>query len=139
MVGPGPHHPVGVGARAHRPPPQGRRAPVPDGSSTPGEPSAPRRPSGPRARAQGPGPATGHTQPAAGPTLSLRICLYTNSPDGHFILDHHPANHRAIIAAGFSGHGFKFAPVIGQILADLATTNTTEHPIQFLNLKRFHP
>jgi len=76
---------------------------------------------------------------AIGPTLSLRICLYTNSPDGHFILDHHPHHPRALIAAGFSGHGFKFAPVIGEILADLATTNTTQHPIHFLNLNRFYP
>ena len=74
---------------------------------------------------------------AAGPTLATKICLYTNSPDGHFIIDHHPASHRALIAAGFSGHGFKFATVIGQILADLATTHTTPLPANFLSLARF--
>jgi sarcosine oxidase len=73
----------------------------------------------------------------AGPILSLRTCLYTNSPDGHFIIDRHPAAGRAFIACGCSGHGFKFAPVIGQILADLATTGQTPLPIGFLGLGRF--
>jgi len=53
----------------------------------------------------------------------MKICLYTNSPDGHFILDR--VGDRAVIACGFSGHGFKFAGVIGEILADLATTGST--------------
>jgi len=75
---------------------------------------------------------------ATGPTLSTRICLYTNSPDGHFIIDKHPATGRAIIACGFSGHGFKFATVIGEALADLALTNKTPLPIDFLGLHRFN-
>ncbi len=72
-----------------------------------------------------------------GPSLATRICLYTNSPDGHFIIDHHPASDRAVIACGFSGHGFKFATVIGEILADLTTTGTTPLPASFLGLQRF--
>jgi sarcosine oxidase len=72
-----------------------------------------------------------------GPTLSSRICLYTNSPDGHFIVDRHPAGGRAVIACGFSGHGFKFASVMGEILADVATTGGTTLPIDFLGLRRF--
>jgi sarcosine oxidase len=73
---------------------------------------------------------------ADGPLLSMRTCLYTNSPDGNFILDRHPNHERVLFACGFSGHGFKFAPVIGQVLADLATTGTTKHPVQFLSLNR---
>lgn len=76
--------------------------------------------------------------PAAdGPLLSLRTCLYTNSPDAHFIVDRHPADERVLLACGFSGHGFKFAPVIGEALADLALTGRTEHSVGFLGLDRF--
>jgi sarcosine oxidase len=76
--------------------------------------------------------------PAAnGPLLGLRTCLYTNSPDGHFILDKHPRHPAAILACGFSGHGFKFMPIIGEILADLAVSGETSHPIGFLGIARF--
>ena len=68
--------------------------------------------------------------------MSLRICMYTNSPDHHFILDRHPAHERVTLAAGFSGHGFKFATVIGEALADLATRGRSELPIEFLRLER---
>jgi len=74
---------------------------------------------------------------ADGPLLSMRVCLYTNSPDGHFILDRHPLYERVSVACGFSGHGFKFAPVIGEALAGLAATGTTPLPIGFLGLNRF--
>lgn len=66
-----------------------------------------------------------------------RICLYTNSPDGHFIIDRHPRHERVLLACGFSGHGFKFASVVGQILADLALDSHTHLPAQFLSLARF--
>jgi len=72
----------------------------------------------------------------AGPLLSLRTCLYTNSPDGHFILDAHPAHPNVLLACGFSGHGFKFASVIGEVMADLATRGATELPVGFLGLSR---
>ena len=65
------------------------------------------------------------------------VCMYTMSPDGHFIVDRHPAHQNVVIAAGFSGHGFKFTPVIGQALADLALEGRTELPIDFLTLRRF--
>jgi sarcosine oxidase len=65
------------------------------------------------------------------------VCMYTMSPDHHFIVDFHPEWHNVVIATGFSGHGFKFAPVIGETLADLATTRSTTLPIDFLSLKRF--
>jgi sarcosine oxidase len=72
----------------------------------------------------------------AGPLLSLRTCLYTNSPDGHFILDAHPAHPNVLLACGFSGHGFKFASVIGEVMADLATRGATALPVGFLGLSR---
>ena len=74
---------------------------------------------------------------ANGPLLAMRVCLYTNSPDGHFILDRHPRHDHVTIACGFSGHGFKFASVVGEVLADLAMTGKTDLPAQFLSLKRF--
>lgn len=64
-------------------------------------------------------------------------CLYTMSPDGHFVLGHHPDHPLVSIAAGFSGHGFKFASVIGEILADLALEGRTSQPIGFLSPTRF--
>lgn len=74
---------------------------------------------------------------ADGPLSQMRICMYENSPDGHFIIDKHPANPSIIIACGFSGHGFKFASVVGEVLADLVTDGATRHPIGFLCLSRF--
>jgi sarcosine oxidase len=71
-----------------------------------------------------------------GPLLSMRVCLYTNSPDGHFIIDIHPNHPRVLLACGFSGHGFKFASVVGEVLADLALEGGTQLPAQFLGLAR---
>lgn len=75
---------------------------------------------------------------ALGDILSVKTCLYTYSPDEHFIIDTHPDDNDLIIAAGFSGHGFKFASVVGEILGELATTGKTNQPIDFLRLKRFN-
>jgi sarcosine oxidase len=74
---------------------------------------------------------------ADGQLLSMAICMYTNSPDSHFIVDRHPTCERALIACGFSGHGFKFASVIGEALADLSVRGRSDLPIGFLGLKRF--
>jgi sarcosine oxidase len=65
------------------------------------------------------------------------VCLYTMSPDHHFLIGLHPANDRVAIAAGFSGHGFKFASVMGEALADLATAGGTALPIGFLSPRRW--
>jgi monomeric sarcosine oxidase len=65
------------------------------------------------------------------------VCMYTMSPDEHFILDRHPAAANVVFAAGLSGHGFKFVPVLGRALADLALDGGTDLPIDFLSLKRF--
>lgn len=73
---------------------------------------------------------------AAGPTMSLKSCLFTNSPDEHFIVDLHPDLPQVSLAAGFSGHGYKFSAVIGEVLADLATSGTTPHDISLLRLER---
>ena len=64
-------------------------------------------------------------------------CLYTMTPDAHFLLGLHPEQSRVAIAAGFSGHGFKFASVVGAILADLALDGSTSQPIGFLAPGRF--
>jgi sarcosine oxidase len=74
---------------------------------------------------------------AAGPTMSLKTCLFTNTPDEHFILDLHPTLPQVCIAAGFSGHGFKFCSVVGEIMADLAQTGRSRHHLELFRLQRF--
>jgi sarcosine oxidase len=74
---------------------------------------------------------------ADGPTLAMKTCLFTNSPDGHFIIDRHPALPQVTLAAGFSGHGFKFCSVVGEILADLAVDGTSRWDLGLFNLSRF--
>lgn len=64
-------------------------------------------------------------------------CMYTMSPDENFVLDVHPRHPQVSLVAGLSGHGFKFAPVLGEALADLATTGQSSLPIGFLGLRRF--
>ncbi|WP_344618870.1 N-methyl-L-tryptophan oxidase [Dactylosporangium salmoneum] len=66
---------------------------------------------------------------AAGRFLRGKTCMYTNTPDEHFVVARHPGHERVTVACGFSGHGFKFVPVVGEILADLALTGATSHPI----------
>jgi sarcosine oxidase len=73
---------------------------------------------------------------ADGPTLSMTTCMFTNTPDEHFILDIHPDAPRVSIAAGFSGHGFKFCSVVGEIMADLATTGRTRWNVELFRLAR---
>lgn len=64
-------------------------------------------------------------------------CIYTMTPDEDFLIDMHPEHPQISFAAGFSGHGFKFSSVVGEILADLACEGRTKHPIGFLRLSRF--
>ncbi|MFG0886769.1 N-methyl-L-tryptophan oxidase [Vibrio sp. CJQ_6] len=66
-----------------------------------------------------------------------KTCLYSMTADEHFIIDTLPKHDNIIIAAGFSGHGFKFASVIGEILSDLAVRGETEHDISLFSLSRF--
>ena len=74
---------------------------------------------------------------ALGQVRTLKVCKYTNSADGHFIVDRHPESERVHFACGFSGHGFKFASVIGKVLSELALDGKTERPIGFLGFSRF--
>jgi sarcosine oxidase len=73
----------------------------------------------------------------AGPTLMLKACLFENTPDEHFIVDRLPETPQVVVAAGFSGHGYKFCSVIGEIMADLAIEGATRHDIGLLRLDRF--
>jgi sarcosine oxidase len=73
----------------------------------------------------------------AGATLMLKTCLFTNSPDHHFILDRHPAHPEVTLAAGFSGHGYKFCSVVGEVMAELALDGRSRHDIEFFRLSRF--
>jgi sarcosine oxidase len=80
-----------------------------------------------------------HLPDAEGRLLAAQTCLYTMTPDGDFIIDRLPGCPQVIVAAPCSGHGFKFAPVIGEILADLAATGSTDHDITRFSLARFPP
>ncbi len=68
--------------------------------------------------------------------LDHAVCYYTNSADDHFIVDRHPRHHDVSFAAGLSGHGFKFASVLGEVLADLTLHGQTSLPIDFLACDR---
>jgi sarcosine oxidase len=72
-----------------------------------------------------------------GKLLHAATCMYTMTPDEHFVVAPHPDHPQVSIACGFSGHGFKFAPVLGEVLADLAIEGHTNHPIDFLSAQRF--
>ena len=72
-----------------------------------------------------------------GDCMHSATCMYSNTPDQHFVIARHPEATNVSIACGFSGHGFKFVPVVGEILADLATTGATEHPIALFDPQRW--
>ncbi len=73
----------------------------------------------------------------AGPTMTLRACLFTNTPDHHFIIDLHPDYPQVAFTSPCSGHGFKFASVLGEIMADLAERGETRHNIELFRMERF--
>ncbi|HEX4629342.1 MAG TPA: N-methyl-L-tryptophan oxidase [Chthoniobacterales bacterium] len=74
---------------------------------------------------------------AAAKFREAKPCMYSLTPDGNFVIDRHPQHPNVILCGGFSGHGFKFAPVIGEIAADLALDGGSRHRIDFLSLERF--
>jgi len=75
-----------------------------------------------------------------GRCMSAAVCMYTMTPDENFVIGHVPGTDgRVSVAAGFSGHGFKFTPVVGEILADLAIDGSTAHPIGMFDPTRFDP
>jgi sarcosine oxidase len=73
----------------------------------------------------------------AGPTLALKTCLFELSPDEHFLIGRHADAGSVVVAAGFSGHGFKFCSVVGEIVADLVLDGATTHDIELFRLDRF--
>ncbi|MEP6821591.1 MAG: N-methyl-L-tryptophan oxidase [Chthoniobacterales bacterium] len=75
-----------------------------------------------------------------GAAKSLRdatACMYSLTPDEHFVIDRSPHHQNLILCGGFSGHGFKFVPVVGEIAAELALNGGTRHEIDFLSASRF--
>jgi len=74
---------------------------------------------------------------ASGSEMRRMTCMCTYTVDGDFIIDRHPVHDQVSIACGFSGRGYKFAPVVGEILADLALQGATAHDISFLSARRF--
>ena len=73
----------------------------------------------------------------SGPTMALRTCMFTNTADEHFVVDHHPDHPQVVLLSPCSGHGYKFCSVIGEIAADLASGDgATRHDIGFLRLRR---
>jgi len=78
-----------------------------------------------------------HLPGANGPRTRGGVCLYTLTPDRHFIVDRHPAFSNVAIAAGFSGHGFKFAPVVGEMLADIVTGDRSALTTPLFRINRF--
>jgi sarcosine oxidase len=74
---------------------------------------------------------------ASGRLVAAKTCMYTLTPDGTFIIDRLPNSPGIIVASPCCGHGFKFAPIVGEILSDLATIGMTEHDISDFRLERF--
>ncbi|MCH8062768.1 MAG: N-methyl-L-tryptophan oxidase, partial [Chloroflexi bacterium] len=68
---------------------------------------------------------------------SMKACMFTNSPDEHFLIDRLLDAPQVTVAAGFSGHGFKFCSVVGEVLADLSLNGSTRHDIAMFRLSRF--
>lgn len=78
-----------------------------------------------------------HVPSMNGEFVRAKTCMYTNTPDQHFVISTHPDHPQVSIAAGFSGHGYKFCSVVGEVLADLATDGKTRHPIDLFSPSRF--
>lgn len=74
---------------------------------------------------------------AAGRDLAAITCMDAYTVDDHFIIDRHPEHPQVILGCGFSGRGYKFSPVLGEILSDLAADGQTRHDISFLSVERF--
>jgi monomeric sarcosine oxidase len=77
------------------------------------------------------------TLPGVQGLKSARICLYTMTPDEHFIIDKHPEFPHIVIAGGCSGHAFKFSTLIGKILSELVIDRYTKHNIDMFGVQRF--
>lgn len=78
-----------------------------------------------------------HLPHANGELEHAAVCMYCMTPDAHFLVGPHPQHERVFLAGGFSGHGFKMAPVIGEALAELVTQGHTRHDVQLFSPRRF--
>ncbi len=74
---------------------------------------------------------------ASGSVVQASVCMYTNTPDEHFILDRHPDHPEVVIFSGGSGHAFKFALVLGEILSDLLIDDRPEYDLSPFSIGRF--
>ncbi|MGH3493115.1 MAG: N-methyl-L-tryptophan oxidase [Sciscionella sp.] len=77
-----------------------------------------------------------HLPNLPGRFLRAKTCMYTSTPDEHFVIAPHPEHENVTVACGFSGHGFKFASVVGEILADLSVDGATSHSIELFDPRR---
>ena len=76
--------------------------------------------------------------PAAdGPMVRSSTCIFTNTPDEHFIIDRLPEAPEVLVVSACSGHGFKFCSVVGEVVADLVTNGDTRHDLSLFRLDRF--
>jgi sarcosine oxidase len=80
---------------------------------------------------------TRYVPAAEGDSCQSTTCVYTRATDEHFVLGLHPSHPKIVVASPCSGHGFKFASVFGEVLADLATKQSTEKPIDLFRPERF--
>jgi len=74
---------------------------------------------------------------AAGTLLDAKVCMYSLTPDRNFVVGLHPHHSNVVVCGGFSGHGFKFASVVGEIGAQLALDGATPYNVEFLSPARF--
>lgn len=74
---------------------------------------------------------------ADGPVVRSSTCLFTNTPDEHFIIDRLPESPQVLVVSACSGHGFKFCSVIGEVVADLVSAGSTRHDLSLFRLDRF--
>jgi sarcosine oxidase len=75
-----------------------------------------------------------HMPFASGPLVDTAVCMYTNTADGHFRIGPHPHHERVLVVSACSGHGFKFAPTVGEVVADLLADGATRHDIGLFRL-----
>lgn len=74
---------------------------------------------------------------AAGRLIDSAVCLYTNTPDRHFVIDWHPDQGNVLVVSPCSGHGFKFSSAIGEVVADLVTSGATGFDLSPFSIRRF--
>ncbi|HET7457045.1 MAG TPA: N-methyl-L-tryptophan oxidase, partial [Gemmatimonadaceae bacterium] len=77
------------------------------------------------------------TPAADGPVVQSAVCMYTNTPDDHFVIDAHPAHPEVIVASPCSGHGFKFSSAVGELLAQMVTTGRSAFDLTPFRISRF--